>query len=101
MFVPAEPCARLEAFGQLLFRFYCGECHLKRARHERWTRLVGHRESLFFGEIKLAKRGVVADIATRRLRAQPFTNVAFGGACTFGKLRRCLRSAGGEPLVEA
>jgi hypothetical protein len=94
VFVPADARAAAERLGDLVLRPQRAERELERAGCEDRPVRVGQREGLFGGErVGLGLR-VVFHVAPGRLAAEPFVDVAGGGAGALGELMRQHRPLG-------
>src|SRR5580704_16916186 len=99
--VPAQSLASLEPFSDRFFRLDRGERHLKCTRKECGAALVRQGEGLFLVQEELAVRSIKCDVATRRLIAEPFTDVAFSRSCSLCQFRRILWPTCGKCFVES
>ena len=63
-------------------------CDLEEAADERGAALVGQRDGVFGRQLITARRRVVVDEGSRRLRIEPFAGVVLIGAGAFGQFGR-------------
>ena len=91
--VPAHPGAGPERVGDLRLGPQRAQREQERARQVQRPVRVGQREGLLFGQREPPGGGIAADVAARRLPAQPLRDVPRVGS---GPPRQLLR--GGRPL---
>lgn len=100
MLVPANAFAGAERLANLWLGNHHGVERLEEAGKEDGTRLVGEDRGLLRCQRVGVGRGVVIDVAGRRLRWQPLANKALGGAGPRRQLGGRKRSRFGDSPVE-
>jgi hypothetical protein len=101
MLVPADAAAGFEGLGDLGLVAEGGSGDLEEPGEKDRARFVGEDHRLFGIEAEFSARRVVAEISRRRLRREPFADIALGGPGALGERRRIAWAGRGQRLVEA